>query len=63
PLLHERLITAIVPSAGLYRPEEIRGYFTCYLSRSDKAKDAIKLSLEKLKINLQTRKRHQGEIS
>ena len=56
PLLHERLITAIVPSAGLYRPEEIRGYFTDYLSRSEKARDAIKLALEKLEINLQTRK-------
>ena len=55
PLLHERLITAIVPSAGLYRPEEIRGYFTDYLSRSDKARDAIKLSLEKLEINLRMR--------
>ncbi len=55
PLLHERLITAIVPSAGLYRPEEIRGYFTDYLSRSDKARDAIKLALEKLEINLRMR--------
>jgi tricorn protease interacting factor F2/3 len=55
PLLHERLITAIVPSAGLYRPEEIRGYFTGYLSRSEKARDAIKLALEKLEINLRMR--------
>jgi aminopeptidase N len=62
PLLHERLITAIVPSAGLYRPEEIRGYFIDYLSRSEKAKDAIKLALEKLEINLQTRKSHLGEL-
>jgi aminopeptidase N len=58
PLLHERLITAIVPSAGLNRPAEIRAYFTAYLSRSDKAKDAIKMSLEKLEINLRIRKRH-----
>ena len=55
PLLYERLITAIVPSAGLYRPDEIRGHFTDYLGRSDKARDAIKLALEKLEINLQTR--------
>lgn len=55
PLLHERLITAIVPSAGLYRPEEIRSYFTDYLSRSEKARDAIKLALEKLEINLRMR--------
>jgi tricorn protease interacting factor F2/3 len=56
PLLHERLITAIVPSAGIYRPDEIRAYFINYLSHSEKAKDAIKLALEKLEINLQTRK-------
>jgi len=62
PLLHERLITAIVPSAGLYRPEEIRDYFTDYLSRSEKAKDAIKLALEKLAINLQIRKRQIGLV-
>jgi aminopeptidase N len=62
PLLHERLITAIVPSAGLYRPDEIRGYFTEYLSRSEKAKDAIKLALEKLEINLQIRKRQIGLV-
>ena len=57
PLLHERLITAIVPSAGLYRPDEIRNHFTDYLIRSDKARDAIKLALEKLEINLQISKR------
>ncbi len=56
PLLHERLITSIVPSAGMYRPDEIRGYFTDYLTRSEKAKDAIRLALEKLEINLRARK-------
>ncbi|MCX5883841.1 MAG: ERAP1-like C-terminal domain-containing protein, partial [Deltaproteobacteria bacterium] len=60
PLLHERLITAIIPSAGLNQPEEIRGYFTDYLSRSEKAKDAIMLALEKMEINLRTRKIDQN---
>ena len=63
PLLHERLITAIVPSAGLYRPDEIRGYFTDYLGRSEKARDAIKLALEKLEINLRVRKGHPEEMA
>ena len=63
PLLHERLITAIVPSAGLYRPDEIRSYFTDYLGRSEKARDAIKLSLEKLEINLRVRKGHPEEMA
>jgi aminopeptidase N len=62
PLLHERLITAIVPSAGLYRPDEIRSHFTDYLIRSEKARDAIKLALEKLEINLQIRKRQIGLV-
>ena len=62
PLLHERLITAIVPSAGLLRPDEIRSHFSDYMSRTERAKDAIKLALEKLEINLQTRRVNPPEI-
>ncbi|MGB5984698.1 MAG: M1 family metallopeptidase [Desulfobacterales bacterium] len=51
PLLYERVIAAIVPSAGLGREAEVKAFFQGYLAQEHPAADAIGLSLEKLEIN------------
>jgi hypothetical protein len=55
PMLYERVIAAIVPMAGIERPQEVRAFFEDYLQKTDKASDVIKLSLERLEINLRLR--------
>jgi tricorn protease interacting factor F2/3 len=55
PMLYERVIAAIVPVAGIKRTDEVKTFFGDYLKKSDKAKDVIKLSLERLEINLRMR--------
>jgi aminopeptidase N len=55
PLLYERVIAAIVPTAGIQRADEVNAFFTDYLKKKNKAKDVIKLSLERLAINLRMR--------
>ncbi len=55
PMLYERVIAAIIPTAGIKRTDEVRTFFDDYLKKSDKAKDIIKLSLERLEINLRMR--------
>jgi aminopeptidase N len=56
PLLYERVITALVPSAAIEIADEVKTFFEDYMRTSNRAKDAIKLALEKLEINLQTRR-------
>ena len=55
PMLYERVIAAIVPAAGVKKAEEVKAFFDDYQKKSDKAKDVIKLSLERLEINLRMR--------
>jgi len=55
PLHYERVIAAIVPAAGIQRADEVNAFFADYLKKKDRAKDAIKLSLERLAINLRMR--------
>jgi tricorn protease interacting factor F2/3 len=55
PMLYERVIGAIIPVAGIQRTEEVKAFFKDYMQKTDKAKDVIKLSLEKLEINLRLR--------
>ena len=55
PMLYERVVAAIVPVAGLDNPQQVREFFEDYIQKTDKAKDVIKLSLEKLEINLRMR--------
>jgi tricorn protease interacting factor F2/3 len=55
PMLYERVIAAIVPTAGIKRSEEVKAFFADYLKKTDKAMDVIKLSLERLDINLRMR--------
>jgi len=56
PMHYERVITAIVPLCGLGREEDVKGFFEEYMEKKEKAKEAIKLSLEKLEINSRMRK-------
>jgi aminopeptidase N len=55
PLLYERVIAAIVPTAGIQRADEVNAFFADYMKKKDKAKDVIRLSLERLAINLRMR--------
>jgi len=55
PMLYERVIAAIVPMAGIKSPQEVKAFFEDYLQKADKAADVIKLSLERLEINLRMR--------
>jgi aminopeptidase N len=55
PMLYERVVAAIVPMAGMDNPQEVLEFFEDYMQKTDKAKDVIKLSLERLEINLRMR--------
>jgi aminopeptidase N len=55
PLHYERVIAAIVPSAGIQRADEVNAFFADYLNKKNRAQDVIKLSLERLAINLRMR--------
>jgi len=55
PMLYERVLAAIIPAAGLERANEVKNFFDGYMQKKEKARDVIKLSLEKLEINLRMR--------
>ena len=55
PILYERVVAAIVPMAGMHDSEAVQEFFEDYMQKTDKAKDVIKLSLERLEINLRMR--------
>jgi aminopeptidase N len=55
PMLYERVVAAIVPVAGMDNPEAVIQFFEDYMQKTEKAKDVIKLSLERLEINLRMR--------
>ena len=55
PMLYERVVAAIVPIAGMDNPKAVKQFFEDYMQKTEKAKDVIKLSLEKLEINLRMR--------
>jgi tricorn protease interacting factor F2/3 len=57
PMLYERVIAAIVPAAGMERPDDVRGFFTEYMQKTGKARDVIRLSLERMEINCRLRRR------
>jgi len=42
---------AVLPAAGLERPDEVLEFFAGYQSKTDKARDVIRISLERLEIN------------
>ncbi len=55
PMLYERVVAAIIPAAGIKRADEVKNFFDDYMKKKEKACDVIKLSLEKLEINLRMR--------
>jgi tricorn protease interacting factor F2/3 len=55
PMLYERVVAAIVPLAGMENPDAVKQFFKDYMQKTEKAKDVIKLSLERLEINLRMR--------
>ncbi len=58
PMLYERVVAAIVPAAGIERPDAVRGFFSEYLlQKPGKARDVIRLSLERMEINCRMRQR------
>jgi hypothetical protein len=54
-MLYERVVAAIIPAAGMDNPKEVKEFFEDYMQKTEKAKDVIKLSLERLEINLRMR--------
>jgi hypothetical protein len=55
PVHYERVIAGIVPLSGIGKEEEVRDFFDDYMQQKEKARDVIKLSLEKLEINSRMR--------
>ena len=55
PMLYERVVAAIVPVAGMDNPDSVKQFFEDYKQKTEKAEDVIKLSLERLEINLRMR--------
>jgi len=55
PMHYERVIAALVPLCGLGHEAEIKTFFEDYVAKKGKAKDVIKLSLERLQINSKMR--------
>jgi tricorn protease interacting factor F2/3 len=51
PMHYERVIGSIVPLGGIGKEEEVVDFFASYMDKKEKAKDVIKLSLERLAIN------------
>jgi tricorn protease interacting factor F2/3 len=57
PMLYERVVAAVVPAAGIERSAEVKAFFADYSARTDKARDVIRLSLERLEIASRMRAR------
>jgi tricorn protease interacting factor F2/3 len=57
PLLYERVIAGVIPLPGMNNPEAVIDFFTAYMGTHPQTVDVVKLSLEKLEINLAMRKR------
>jgi aminopeptidase N len=51
PIHFERVIASLVPICGLGREEEVRTFLLDYVERTERARDAVVISLERLKIN------------
>jgi aminopeptidase N len=55
PLLYERVITGLVPLAGMGHEEEVKTFFQSYVEQQPHLKDAVALTLENLEINTRLR--------
>jgi aminopeptidase N len=57
PLLYERVIAAIVPTAGIDRSESVGAFFNEYVADHPQTGDVVRLAMEHLEINLRMRNR------
>lgn len=57
PLLYERVIAAIVPTAGIDRSESVGAFFKKYVAAHPQTGDVVRLAMEHLEINLRMRNR------
>ena len=57
PLLYERVVAALIPACGVKRPKEVADFFDDHLSRTPLAADAIRMALERLRIDTALRRR------
>ncbi len=55
PLLYERVIAAIVPSAGMDRSESVGAFFKDYVAEHPQTGDVVRLAMEHLEINMRMR--------
>jgi tricorn protease interacting factor F2/3 len=62
PLLYERIIAGIVPVSGIEKSDQVSAFFQDYTREHPHTGDVVKLSLEKLAINIGMREREQGAI-
>ncbi len=60
PMIYERIIAAVIGAAGMQAPDAIREFFTAYMEKTPATRDVIRLSLERLEINLQMRQKNPG---
>lgn len=56
PMHYERVITSVIGLGGLERYDEMKDFFTKYMDEHPDARDTIKMTLERLEINLKLRK-------
>ena len=56
PLLYERVIAGIVPVSGLSNPDDVKAFFARYLEKNPHLKAVVRMSLERLEINLRMRR-------
>jgi hypothetical protein len=48
-------VAAIIPAAGIESADEVKTFCDDYMKQKEKARDVIRLSLERLEINLRMR--------
>jgi tricorn protease interacting factor F2/3 len=55
PLLYERVIAGVIPLPGMKNSDSVNNFFTSYMEKNPQTVDVVKLSLEKMAINLAMR--------
>ena len=63
PIIHERMITALVPVCGLLAPDAVTDFFQNRLKENPPAADAIGMALEKLAVSLEFRRQAAASFS
>jgi tricorn protease interacting factor F2/3 len=52
PMLYERVIAGIIPVCGIKKEKDVKQFFNQYMQKNPHTKEVVKLSLERLKINV-----------